>query len=353
MKKFLCVFISIIMCCSASLSASAAIVCSEINAVCEAIASEISLYDSYKEVIGMENVDFSNLYISEKINVYEYSQAGFIPLSEAYVISENENIVSLAYRADQDHYQIMTYLAEKIAETGERSFAVVYDQIGCYLYTGERFVLLCTSGETIETRKSISADPADDTAVLSISSAEGYRKLPYSGIMPLDYEPTTYLCSVNYVTQDPYDYICWAACTAMIVNCLKNTSYDADDVAKEYWGRSNFNRPLETSEVADFLKYRYDVIYGYLDHIPSDDCMYRNIKNGYPIYASLISPEADMGHAVVIYGINIIAGRIVIMDPAYGSQTCYSSGNGSNYSYTSPANGCTYIIARSICRIMK
>lgn len=76
----------------------------------------------------MENVDFSNLYISEKINVYEYSQTGFTELSEAYVISENENIVSLAYRADQEHYQIMTFLAEKIAETGERSFAVVYDQ---------------------------------------------------------------------------------------------------------------------------------------------------------------------------------------------------------------------------------
>lgn len=310
MKKILCVFISIIMCCSASLSASAAIVSSEINAVYEDIASELSLYESNKAAIGMENVDFSNLYISEKINVYEYSQTGFTQLSEAYVISENENIVSLAYRADQEHYQIMTFLAEKIAETGERSFAIVYDQIGCYLYTGERFVLLCTSGETIETRKSISADVADDTSVLSISSVESYRKLPYSGIMPLDYEPTTYLCSINYVTQEPYYSICWAACTAMIVNRLKKTSYTAVDVAKDYWG-SDFNHGLVTSEVANVLKYRYDVIYAYMDQFPSDNCILRNIKAGYPIYASLISPGMS-NHAVVIYGINIIAGRIAL-----------------------------------------
>lgn len=349
MKKFLCVFISIIMCCSASLSASAAIVSSEINAVCEAIASEISLYESCKEVIGMENVDFSNLYISEKINVYEYSQAGFIPLSEAYVISENENIVSLAYRADQEHYQIMTYLAEKIADTSEKSFAIVYDQIGCYLYTGERFVLLCTSGETIETRKSISADPADDTAVLSISSAEGYRRLPYSGIMPL-YDQTEFLCSINYVTQKPYDSICWAACTAMIVNRLNKTSYNAEEVAIAYWGGSNFNQALETSKVADFMKYRYNVIYAYMEQIPSDNCKLRNIKAGCPIYASLLSPGMS-NHAVVIYGMNIIAGRIVIMDPMIGSQTCYSSSG--NYRYVCPVNGHTYIIGKVICRVMK
>ena len=70
-----------------------------------------------------------------------------------------------------------------------------------------------------------------------------------------------------------------------------------------------------------------------------------NIQRGYPIYGSF---ETRTGfHAVTIYGINVTSGRIMIMDPQYGSTTCYYGTNG--YTYVSEYAGYTFTLSHAIC----
>ena len=52
---------------------------------------------------------------------------------------------------------------------------------------------------------------------------------------------------------------------------------------------------------------------------------------------------------MTIYGINVIAGRIMIMDPEFGATTSYLSSNG--YTYVSSASGATLTFKRAGCRI--
>lgn len=63
------------------------------------------------------------------------------------------------------------------------------------------------------------------------------------------------------------------------------------------------------------------------------------------IYGSFISKISR--HAMTIYGVNLVSGYIMVMNPSSGSMTIKEKN--SKYSYVSSGNGYTYTMDRGIC----
>lgn len=156
---------------------------------------------------------------------------------------------------------------------------------------------------------------------------------------------TYFSCDVKYVTQNPYNQICWAASTAMIVNYLKGTSYTAVDVAKAKLG-NDFNQGLDTDRVVVFMNDTYEIGYSYHDIGPSEAAVLENIKAGYPLYAS--ASINGSSHAVVIFAVNPVLGYFSFFDPLQGAVSVYS--NGSSNSFVDENTGKTYTFLRTICK---
>ena len=348
MKKFLCLFIAVVI----SLSIMVPVSASEItydDSYKTDIITELSYFENSKEMIGLGDVNFNNLFISEKIYIYEYLETGFNQISEAYLLFENNDIVSLAYKVDEHKYQFMSALTALIDNSGEDSFCIVYDKYSCYLYNGDSFVELSYNEEyAVDSRGVILSETQVSNANLNITDVSQSVSLNYTSSMSLMRVQTNYFCSISYVTQNPYDNICWAATTAMISNSVNGTSLTAVDVASDYYTDTDFDHGLNPSIVDDVMRSRYNLSYTYKNQVPSDGVILSNIVDGYPIYASFLRSDGNGGHAVALYGVNVIAGRIVIMNPLTGSNTCFLDSDG-NYSYVSSISGKTFVFSRAIC----
>lgn len=350
MKKFMCLLISVILCLSLVVTASAETLSdSNSDPTSNAIASELAYYETDKSLIGMEGVDFNNLEIGEKIYVYEYLSSGFNEIASAYLIFEDDDIVTLAYDIGGNRYQFMTSLAQRIELADEEEFAIAYDKYGCYLYTGDSFVQISYTTELyVDTRDIVSNATTIQKADMLLSDAYDSVALTYSTMAANARVQTNFFCSLTYVTQNPHENICWAATIAMISNSVNDTSLSAVDVASAYYGE-NFNRTLSRTIVANLMNNVYDLPYTYRDQVPSDNAILWNIQNGFPIYASFQQAGSSVGHAGALYGVNVIAGRIVIMDPTFGSTTCYLNSDG-DYYYVHSGTGATFVLQRAICR---
>ena len=319
------------------------------NQTSNSIASELAYYETDKSLIGMEGVDFNNLEIGEKIYVYEYLTSGFNEIASAYLIFEENDIVTLAYNIGDCKYQFMTSLAQLIELANEEVFAIVYDKNGCYLYNGASFVQISYTTELcVETRDIVFNATSAQKADIRLSDAYDSVVLTYTTMVANARTQANFFCTLNYVTQTPYNNICWAATLAMISNSVNGTALTAVDVATAYFG-ANFNRTLARTIVAELMNNVYNLPYTYRDEAPSDNAILWNIQNGFPIYASFRQTANSVGHAGALYGINVIAGRIVIMDPMFGSTTCYLNSNGEYY-YVYSGTGATFVLQRALCR---
>lgn len=139
--------------------------------------------------------------------------------------------------------------------------------------------------------------------------------------------------------------ICWAATIACINNYVHGTSLTAIQVAKTYYGE-NYNKSFSTSSSAGVMRAHYNLLYQYYARVPSSNIILSNIQSGYPIYGRFV--HSSGGHAVTIYGVNLISGYITVMDPEFGSTICYYS-NGI-YSYTG-RSGAKLKLTEAICYI--
>ena len=348
MKKILSLLIVCIICCSMIVPASAEAftTTSQIvsNEVCQDISSELTYYENNQSIIGLSNVDFSNLKLSGKINVYEcISTTGFSILSEAYFLYEDEEIVTLAYKVEDGLYQFMTGLAEKIKALNCQKIAIVYDDANCYVHDGDEFFNIYTSPEIDVTRCDLSEIDLVESPDLELCNLGRKQDLGYTSAGNLTRAvQQNYFCTVNYVTQNPYENICWAACTAMVSNTIKGTNLDAVDVAMAHYG-ADFNYVVTATVLQNIMNNTYGLNYTYRSSIPSDNVILDNIQNSTPIVGRFNA------HAVIIYGMNIMAGRIMIIDPTFGSTTCYIDSNG-NYYYIHSGTGNTMTMNGALCR---
>jgi hypothetical protein len=94
--------------------------------------------------------------------------------------------------------------------------------------------------------------------------------------------------------------------------------------------------------------------------MPNDGLIISNIQQGYPLYghAVVYYNLETTNHAVTIYGINAVAGRLMVMDSNFGSTTAYyrqgTTGLGDDtqlhYRYIDPSTNAEIAILHASCR---
>ena len=329
--------------------------------VFDEIVSELSIYEQNKKFVDMEGVDFFDLDVSEKIFVYEYDELGFQEIAEAYLLFEDQEVVTLAYKTDNAPIQLMTDLGKWIESSNERKFAIVYDADGCHLYNGSGFKTLALVNETISDRNKVSDATDDEVSNLNLSTVDNTMHLPYVSNAIMARANGDYFCNVQYVPRTE-DSLCWAACVAMIVNTIYDTNYTDVAIAMDKFSSStNYRIELNFDETLEYMNNRFFLNYYNTWSLSSwDNVLYNNIVNGYPVIGGFrnMTREAP-SHSCVIYGINIIAGRLVVKNPDIGTQTCYSINTiepvnhipSLTYYYTSSISGDTYLLIQALCKL--
>lgn len=297
-----------------------------------------------KEAVGLENVDFSQLKIGNKLYRYEVTENGFEVTGYSYPIMYNGNVVLIATGAGE-RFQITTFEAELIKESGLDHIALVYDSDGLYLYDGSRFELAHEYVEFMEDeRESVQnimrnsvrsvAQLTDEIVVTNLNTSENL----YSEDAVLSVASASangyYAATVDYVSQNGYN-ICWAACVAMLTNTLNGFDYSAEDIAIAYLGEDDMENGLDFADVREILQ--GDVIYtSIMDDAILDDCFCDNdysyktytisdkkiqycMQDYRPIIAGFIRAGGYQGnHACVIDAIHTTADYIRVCDPNTG-----------------------------------
>ena len=312
------------------------------NSVENKIITVLQNTEYIKDDMGLENIDFCELYINNPIYTYEFTNEGFVFLRNAYPLLVNGKVVALAVELGsgvERTYQISTTFVEKINEIDLGTpLAIVYDKEGAYVFYNSCFSLLGLHSEKIDHRLNIRDFDAtkiniDELILVAITNG---KKLNYTYALS-SRDATYYECDIALVSQDPSLDICWAASCAMIINSVKGYHYTAEQIARSYYG-TDFNHGLAFGDEVDVLS-NFSIVYTYKGIIkPSGGVMLHNIRYGWPIFASFLTPSGN-GHSAVIYGINVTSGYLYIMDPELGERSALYNSTDGYYYYVSGNSG--------------
>ena len=310
------------------------------NEKLRAIVQEVQVIEAWKKQMGLDAVDFEQLSIGNSISVYEYSDTGFIEMNLTYPIFYNNELVMLAHEINDSTYQIMTGLANLVNQTKCTRLAIIYDRAGVFIFNGKSFVHLANDSTETLNRKYIDSVQSDELGNIRLTNLAVRKSIDYDSCSPNVNGQANFILSVPYVTQLPYDKICWAATVAMIANYVMGYNLTADEVAMA-WLDGVINQGQTTAQAINCMNTLYRTGYTASLTAPDDDRMLINIRDyKKPLYGSFRFIDSTAQHAVVICGINTIAGRVMIVDPEYGEITCYYETNSSwnGYTYTSPTS---------------
>lgn len=298
-----------------------------------------------KATWGLSDIDFCDLCVGNPVQTYDYINNTLEPNRELYPIIANGQLVLWAI-AHNGQYQLTNGLVKEVSNiiTNDTPFALLYDADCVYIYANDTVTLLSKFAFTIDTRSTIVPESSlSDFEINTVSFGEGmligYRMTPrMSGNV---------WCYVDFVPQGNYR-ICWAATVACIYNYINNlegsAALDAVTVARREFGAS-FNKGIYWENISGVLN-AFDIDYvgasvASLDPLNAAD-IHASVMNGYPAFG-WFDALADEYHAVTIYGSNVLAGRMVVMDPNSGSHTVTLNANG-DYSYVSNVTNDTYIL---------
>lgn len=349
-KKTLSIVLSIVL---LSLSIINTLALASENPDKDGIIAALQRIENVKSDIGLDGIDFSDFYIGSAIYAYEYTVDGLVNPVAYYPLLIHDVLVAFAVKvnnADDIFYQITTAFINDINDniTNDTPFALLYDYNKCYLYYDDHLLLIAESSiESINRLVLFDlSDISDQIEYIELNRINGVEYLAYN--TPIQSRtPIYYQCNVQYVTQNPFSNLCWAASSAMILNCLLNTSaYTAEGIARTYFG-TNFNQPMNTSRIPEVLG-KDDFAYSYKSYVPNENVILKNIRYGWPIFMYCFVPNNNgLGHDVVVYGINTIGGYIYLMDPEFGAATAqYSNGQ---YTYYSTSADKTLSFEEAVC----
>ena len=339
MKKFIALFLSVLLICLCQISVYA----TEVRYTDTLLISALQTIEPSKDAYNLNNVNFADLEISNPINSYIYSDNGLIESNKYYPIFYNDELVLFAVKVennDNSYFQITDSLVSIVNSYIDNSDEVsfVLDKNAIYLYDGSSFTELVFHGVNIEERNELNSSflSYSDTQILKTNKLLSTpKKITYSSNMDRSsavlqnfrkvgkntpgYGPNT---EVTYdesgsLTDNTYN-LCWAACIASMVNYENqalNPGYlnykNAVDIAKEHTGSSTaFNVTIQSPTIVlQSFGYFYNQYTIYNNNPQYVYIAYNNIFEGYPIYGHVDS------HAVVIYGANLNGNYLSIMDP--------------------------------------
>lgn len=309
------------------------------------IISVLQCIEDDKTAFGLDGVDFCNLQIGNTLHAYEYVNNNFEDLYSAVPILYNDSLIALAIKVDGTRYQISSALALKLANVVDSNIALVYDSKGVYCFTGTDFVLLAESGTIVSSRSDL--DEYTSTpykSMMNLCDLSKVEALGYSSALD-SRSYTNAALPVGFVPQGANTRICWAATIACINNYVHKTNLTAKDVAVKKFGSSNYNQGLDMPSCASFMQSAYNLDYTYKRQVPDENVIFSDLSNGYPIFGHFTWSSGS--HGVTIYGINIRAGYISVMDPEFGAATASYSLDG--YTYISDYSGVKLTLLNAIC----
>lgn len=322
-----------------------------------------------KAYVDLEDVDFADLEIGERINRYEYTDAGF-QLLECYsypIIYDGEVVLIATAAYEGSQFEIGTFEADAIRERDLSSVAFVYDAAGFHLYDGTDFELVLTTDEPNDNRAFI-ADLTDNAvSVASYSLQESGSELCTADLsvsQNLRYHNTNggistysinidgyYSCTVDYIAQTD-ETNCWAACIAMIVNYLNSdNSETCESVASAY---PSITDGASLTKMATIMK-DFGFSYSSSSITMTDEQIVENIDAYYPIIGGFCV-VMGANHATVIDAIYPSVGYIRVCDPASGRKYVYRSTDESHeyygeYTYVSSNTGNTLYMNGQVAKL--
>ncbi len=285
------------------------------------------------ENFGMTPDNFDELYIGAPIHSYECIDCSLQELDFlSYPIFWNNKIILfMNERTDGEEASISLTqcYAEELTEyylSGD-AVALIYDAEKCYVMSEDDTQVISVFGYNIASRNNISECNLENIVLSELLPVENVE---YTGLAAR--ASYAYL-AVPSVLQGDY-IICWAASAACIGNYLTSYNYTAVDIAKAQHGE-DFNREGGIYEADLRLQYTYDILYPYSSESNplTDSTIYKNLIEGYPIYAKWTMSDGNY-HAMVIRGI-LTDSYILIMDPNTGF--CVVDKSGTTYSYVDKA----------------
>lgn len=298
-----------------------------------------------KADMGLGDVNFEDIAVSEPVHAYNYMSNGIIESNILYYpLKVNGELVAWAIANETGEtafYQISRWFVDEVNDIVDSNtqFVFVFDCDSSYLYDGTHVHILKRSLEAVEDRGVLtsSADLASNLRV-HLSDMRCTEQLGYSS--PIATRAlTVYKLNITHVTQQPNKKICWAAASACIYNYVKGDYLSAADVARAYYGSSDFNRYI--SNEISVLNGVLGLSYTKRSQTASADNILYNVQNGYPIFG-VFSTGGSVYHDIVIYGINTSNNVIYIMDPwetsAATGMLTGSFVTNKGYQYTSPNN---------------
>ena len=349
-KKLLALLTASCICLSITMSANAAVIASQDlleESRVNQIENALAFVEETKSAFGLDDVDFNNLDLGTSVITYEYIDGVFKASGEMVPIIWNNEIVASAFDAGNGNYSIETSLAASISETGFDDVAIVYDRDEVYLFNGLDFVLLKKSNICVAERDDIDLNTIkdkphhitttnmidNDRIRLSLGDKRARATLPYAE------------CDVKYVTQLPYENLCWAACVAMVKNYISGTSLTAPDVSRKTFGTLK-DATQSGTEVQKCMRNHYGLNYTYNSYAPGENVIFNNLSDGHPIIG-VFSPTSGDRHACVIIKSNPFSYFINILDPMSGLITI--NGSGGQYKYVSSVSHKTFTLSAGLC----
>ncbi len=324
-----------------------------------AIIEVLNVVNIEKDAVGLQNVDFNDLYIGERIYRYVLTNDGLETTCYSYPILYDDTVVLMATSGNGDHFQITTYEADllKSNPTDTDRIAFINDDTHLYFYDGVEMKCVDTY-ESVENRVSLqtystesfcheaSARDILQMTYLGNSMLLGYEDIPYiqaSG-MRGGYD-NYYSCTVDFVSQDTLTD-CWAASVAMVTNYINGTSYTSQQVYDQSIQYIE-GRGATMHEIAYILRYKYGCgsfsVFD-TDSLLSDSAYVTNMVCYCPVVAGFKIAGRSQHHATVVDAIHTASGYIRVCDPYVGRIYTYrfyddpTQSYYGEYAYTSPAS---------------
>lgn len=319
------------------------------------IETALNFVEETKSAYGLDDVDFGNLELGSSITTYEYINNTFEVLGKMVPIFSGQKIIASAFDVGDGSYSIETFLADAISKVEFERVAIVYDRDEVYLFNGSDFVLLKKSDICITERDDIDVNTLKDNehhiATTYINSNSRIRLNLDNVTMPARLDPYA-RCDVKYVTQLPYDKLCWAACVAMVKNYKSGTSLTTPDVSRAYFGTLK-NQAIEGYKIQDCMRRIYGLDYTYSSTTPKENIIFTNLSKGWPVIGVFSwSVGVNSGlHACVITLDNPFSYYISLLDPMCGGVA--ASGSNGNFSYVDSASGVTMTLSSGLCHTWK
>ncbi|QHI71740.1 papain-like cysteine protease family protein [Aminipila terrae] len=314
---------------------------------------------SERDMYGLEDISFDNLYLGEKISAYQEQNNELKEISVAYYpILENDKVVAIASVIYDEAGTPMVQIGRRFASelqafTEKRAdsnlVALVFDETGQVLYasdieknydcidtfikdTGDDITTYTNElqAEPVSLFESINSKDIEFTQIKSEIKLDLKQKEECQDIYNYNSDSNNTLLSrankdskylnVPIVLQGDY-FLCWAASAASVGNYMTGKSYTAKNIAKKMDIGYNDGGGIKDAKRA--LKNVYSITTNRASSAPAFTTTIMNqIQSGNPIWAGFGANDGSLGHAVVLRGYS---------SSSQGAALSYMDPNESNY----------------------